>query len=137
MAHERTLSRSHTISIAQVLIEVDKFALVNMQVHPFSGIHFGLFTRHYLGNRAGAKPSLEGMKAGFCEKAKERGACFTHLSFERERKRGEKVHCRAGKLQEIEKAIPCTKLRQAHSKNSFSSIDILSISLYFSPRLLQ
>lgn len=32
------------------------------------------------------KPSLEGMKAGFCEEPKERGACFTHLSFEREEK---------------------------------------------------
>lgn len=58
-----------------------------MQVRRFFGIPFGLFTGHYFGNRVGVKPSLEGMKAGFCEEAKERGACFTHLSFEREKER--------------------------------------------------
>lgn len=47
----------------------------------------------------------------------------SHIQGLKEKNRGEKVHCRAGKLREIEKAIPCTKLRQADSKNSFSSID--------------
>ncbi len=43
------------------------------------GIPFTVFTGYHSGNRAGVKPSLNGMKGCFCEQVDERGACSGHM----------------------------------------------------------
>lgn len=91
--------------IIHVLMEVDKCMPVNIQLDLFIslslfpslsltpkplifGIPFTVFTGYHSGNRAGVKPSLNGMKGCFCEQVDERGACSGHMDWRRAIERG-------------------------------------------------